>query len=605
MRSREFLSEANLQGTSSASWLGYLKNMLTATNIAIGDKGEKDSGLQLTNDSKKTIEKFINAIEVDGEDPQSIKSAIENTSLSFNNGDKYYLIKQIFKSPEIKSGSGGEKSTEKKYWNDGEVAETFLGAALFARFQSTKPINVNDVISVLSSANPVLGGFEATGMRGDNPVTLRAINKPQNNDVVDQYVNSNAELAKKFPKAVAGLTTALNACVAYVNESKKVTDAIAEIEANTARESIEVKTDGVSDQKGTKADLTLKIGNKVRLLSLKVNAVKQFGQDTGATPEVITTFFQRFIPDITPDPENKIVSNWPDMSRTGTAAIKKSGGDLQQVAKTVYNLIGQVYQNVDAQLQIKLADPELAASVITDLYNGIIYHAQGAAAGQTLVILNPGGKSTWKELEFGPPLLEALQSFRLEASVAVAGIKGETNHILRIFGRANDAKASTAMTTKIDNPTDAANAAKDITKKRAPVDPEMLIQLRSYVQEAGPTIRNIVEMGPLLKSITEVQAINAAPDAEPPATVPAATVPAATTNATQSSTVSNNSSPDELARMQKLAGITTPTTMPSGKDVTSLKGTEFKTQEPAQSDTPGIRNKRKIFNKERIGANPN
>ena len=577
MRSREFLSEANLQGTSSASWLGYLKNMLTAPDIAIGDKGEKDSGLRLTNDSKQTIKKFIDAIEVKGEDPHSIKSAIENTSLSFNNGDKSYLIKQIFKSPEIKSGAGNEEGTEKKYWNDGEVAETFLGAALFARFQSTKSINVNDVISVLSSATPILGGFEAAGTRGNNPVTLRAINKPQNNDVVDQYINSNAELAKKFPKAVAGLTTALNACVSYVNESKKVTDAIAEIEANPSKESIEVKTDGVSDQKGTKADLTLKIGNKIRLLSLKVNAVKQFGQDTGATPEVITTFFQRFIPDVTPDPENTLVSKWPDMSRTGTAVVKKAGGDLQQIAKNVYDLIGQVYQNVDAQLQTKLADPKLAASVVTDLYNGIIHHAQGAAAGQTLVILNPGGKAAWKELEFGPPLLEALQSFRLETKLILAGQGEKDNHILQIFGRAIDAKASTAMTTKIDNPADVAKAAKDITKKRVPVDPEMLIQLRSYVQEAGPTIRNIVEMGPLLKSITEVQAINAAPDAAPAA------------------------APDELARIKNLAGVPASATPPKpSPTTTTMQGTAMQTP-----TTAGITNQnRTLGNKIPMGSAP-
>jgi hypothetical protein len=575
MRSREFLFEANLQGTSSASWLGYLKNMLTAPDIAIGNNGEKDSGLRLTSDSRQAIKNLIDSIEVRGEDPQSIKSAIENTSLSFNDGEKSYLIKQIFKSPEIKSGSGGDASTEKKYWNDGEVAETFLGAALFARFQSTKLINVNDVISVLKSATPILGGFEAAGNRGNNPVTLRAINKPQNNDVVDQYINSNADLAKKFPKAVAGLTTALNACVAYVNESKKVADAINEIEANPAKESIEVKTDGVSDQKGTKADLTLKIGNKIRLLSLKVNAVKQFGQDTGATPEVITTFFQRFIPDVIPDPKNTLVSTWPDMSRTGTLAAKKAGGDLQQIAKNVYNLIGQVYQNVDVQLQAKLTDPKIAASLVTDLYNGIIHHAQGATAGQTLVILNPGGKAAWKELEFGLPLLEALQSFRLEASVGVAGVKGERNHILRIFGRAIDAKASTAMTTKIDNPADAAKAAKDITKKRVPVDPEMLIQLRSYVQEAGPTIRNIVEMGPLLKSITEVQEINATPDTAPTA------------------------APAELDRIKNLAGV--PATPPApGPNTTTMQGTAMKSSTP-----PGIANQqRTLANKIPMGAAP-
>jgi hypothetical protein len=549
MRSREFLSDSVLRGTSSASWLGYLKNMLTASSLAIGEKGEKDSGLTLTDASKTIIKSLIKSIEVNGVDPKDIKDDIENTSLSFGNG-KSYLIKQIFKGPEIKSGTGDASATEKKYWNDGEVAETLLGAALFARFTSKQNITEAEVIKTLSSASQISGGFELAGKRGTDPINLRAINKPQNNDVIIQYVNDKSTLVKKFPKSVAGLDIALRSCVAYVNESSKVSEAIQEIDSNPDKDSVEVVTDGVSDQTGTKADLQLKIGDKLRLLSLKVNAVKQFGQDTGATADVITTFFRRFIPDAVVDPV--VVSNWPNLS-----AAKKEKNNAEAVAYQVYSSIGSVYQSINQQLQAKLSNATNATEIISNLYNGIIHHAQGGSAGQTLVILNPGGKSMWKELEFGAPLLQALKSFRIESSVAVAGVDGETNHILKIFGRPADSKASVAMTTTINNPKQAADAAVDATKKRrAPVDPEMLMQLRSYVQEAGLTIRNIVEMGPLLKSITEVQAINNAP-------VPA---PAQDTA--------------ELDRVKNLAGIPQKPPQP-GPNTTTMKGNSMQSPTPA------------------------
>lgn len=568
MRSREFLSDSVLRGTSSASWLGYLKNMLTASSFAIGDKGEKDSGLTLTDASKTIIKSFIKSIEVNGVDPKDIKDDIESTSLSFSNG-KSYLIKQIFKGPEIKSGTGDASATEKKYWNDGEVAETLLGAALFSRFTSKQNITEAEVIKTLSSAKQISGGFELTGKRGTDPINLRAINKPQNNDVIIQYVTDKSTLVKKFPKSVAGLDTALRSCVAYVNESSKVTEAIQEIDSNPDKDSVEVVTDGVSDQTGTKADLQLKIGDKLRLLSLKVNAVKQFGQDTGATADVITTFFRRFIPDAVVDPV--VVSNWPNLS-----AAKKEKNNAEAVANQVYSSIGSVYQSINQQLQAKLSNATNATEVISNLYNGIIHHAQGGSVGQTLVILNPGGKSMWKELEFGAPLLQALKSFRIESSVGIAGVDGETNHILKIFGRPADSKASVAMTTTINNPKQAAAAAVDATKKRrAPVDPEMLMQLRSYIQEAGLTIRNIVEMGPLLKSITEVQAINNAPAPAP----------------TQDTT--------ELDRVKNLAGIPQKPPVP-GPNTTTMKGNSMQSPTPAS-----ITNQNRTLNtKIPMGAEP-
>jgi hypothetical protein len=557
MRAREFLKEAILAKTSSTSWKGYLTNMLTASEIAIGEKGEKDSGLQLKPNAKQEIKKLLAALETS--DPVKLSSTIENTVLDFAGG-KSYAIKYIHKSPEIKSGAN--EGSDKKYWNEGEVAETFLGAALFARFQSKDAITTDNVKQVVKKFKPTPEGFTSSAKRGSDPIQMIAYNKPQNNQVVMEYFGNYEEFAAKFPSGVKGLNTLLNASVAYVNESVKVQEAIDKADSNPERDEIVIKTDGVSDQKGTKADLSLRIGGVERLLSLKANAVKQFGQDTGMTPEVITTFFKRFLPDL----QLKTNPNWPNMSRSANIARKKSGEDMQALAQEVYGYIGDAFQAAGSQLSSKLANKNLAAKFVEDMYNGIIHHAQGGGEGQTLVILNPGGKKSWQELEFGPTLKESLKSFRLEAKISRAGIEGESNHMLQIFGRAADSKAAIAMSTDISTDADAKQAVASIAKKKPkPVDPEMLIQLRSYVQEAGPTIRNIVEMGPLLKTITEVQKINDL-DGETP--------------------VEPTPNP-EVEKVKKLAGIKPAPVAKTAKprvppQTTTLQNTEFK--EP--QDTP-------------------
>jgi hypothetical protein len=541
MRAFEFLKETVLQGSSTKSVLGYLNNMLKVDSLAIGVDGEKASGLKLTDGSRTKITALIAGFKAG----TVSKNDVMDTKLDFDNGSTY-AIKAIHKSPDIKApGAAGDTSPDSdpdatkggatKFWNDGEVSETFLGAALFARFASQELVTVDAVKEAIKTFKVIPGGFSASATRnGVDPIEIVALNKPQNNQVVTDYVNNYDELSSKFPKGIKGLDVLINSCVAYVNESSKVEEAIAKADNNPDKDKIAIKTDGVSDQKGTKADLKFSIGNDEQLLSLKANAVKQFGQDTGATPEVIKTFFSRFLPDLAVTTN----SEWPEMSRQKTAERKKAGEDLQAIANQVYGYIGEVYQKAGAAIEAKLSDPTSAALVVEDLYAGITHHAQGKEANQTLVILNPGGKKAWQELSFGPSLKEALQSFRLEVKQFTAGVSGETNHMLQIFGRGIDSVAAVAQAQNVETPKDAEAAAQTVIKKKPkPVDKEMLIQLRSYVQEAGPTIRNIVEMGPLLKTITEVQKIEKALDNMPE---PAKEEPA---------------KPDELAAIKKNAGI--------------------------------------------------
>ena len=581
MRFFEFkLTESVLRGSSSTSWPGYLRNMLSAGSLSLGASGEKAKGLVLTDESKEIIKalelEIRNAI-ASNANLETVKSKIESTEIFFTNSTSA-PIKAVFKSPELRSGAADVKTGARttKYWNDGEVAETFLGVALFARFKSKKEITVDQVYAEFKKLKPTPGGFMMKGKRGNNPVEMLAINKPANNQAIEEISSDLPKFKREYPDASTELLKLIEASVSYVNQSSKVFEAITKADNEPNADRVIIKTDGVSDQSGTKADLQLNVGDYERLLSLKANYVKQFGQDTGARFEVIKTFFSRFIPDVNiAELENK----WPPMN---SADLKnyRAQGIARDKFNEVYRLVSQAYTTASNTLNKKLATPSTASEVVSDLYKGVIHHAQGTETKQVVVVLNPSANKAWAELEFGEQLEEALASFRLETKLTLAGQGDKDNHILQIFGRPADSIAAVAMDNNITSDGQAQKAAA-VAKKRAPkVDPELLFQLRSYIQEAGPTLRNIVEMGPLLKDITEVQHIQdvAATAAQPQSATPAVAqlaqpdttpvqpdttqtgIPRGMTSIAPASQVVAPSTdidePTELGRIRKNAGIT-------------------------------------------------
>jgi hypothetical protein len=481
--------------------------MLSAGSLSLGASGEKAKGLILTPDSKAVISELEAEIKdaiQSKSNLETVKSKIESTEIFFTNGTSA-LIKAVFKSPELRSGAADVKTGARttKYWNDGEVAETFLGVALFARFKSKKDISADQVYAELKKLKPTPGGFMMKGKRGNNPVEMLAINKPANNQAIEEISSDLQRFKREYPDASAELLKLIDASVAYVNQSSKVFEAIAKADNEPNADRVIIKTDGVSDQTGTKADLQLNVGDYERLLSLKANYVKQFGQDTGARFEVIKTFFSRFIPDVN---IAELEDKWPPMN---SADLKnyRAQGIARDKFNEVYSLVSQAYTTASNTLNKKLATPSTASEVVSDLYKGVIHHAQGTETKQVVVVLNPSANKAWAELEFGEQLEGALASFRLETKLTLAGKGDKDNHILQIFGRPANSIAAVAMDNNITSDGQAQKAAA-VAKKRAPrVDPELLFQLRSYIQEAGPTLRNIVEMGPLLKDITEVQHI--------------------------------------------------------------------------------------------------
>jgi hypothetical protein len=527
MRFLEFnLAEATLQRTSTSSWADYLQNLINAKDIGVGKQGERHSGQKLDDKSKSIVKSLIAGF-ANAKNKLDFAKHIEDTEVTLLPDKIVVPIKHIHKSAEIK-GSGADSGKEKKPWNEGEVAETILGAALLARFTSKKDITekqVWDALKLLAN-NVVPGGFRVANKRNKkSPIDMTALNKPMNNLVIDKLVHNKAELKQLYPEGVKALEEKIEACASYVNESSKVIAALEQADASPGAP-ITIKTDGVGDQKGTKADLQISVGDYKQLLSLKVNDIKQFGQDSGSSGTIITTFFKRFIPNF--DISDLYMNNgepipwtpetgegWPEMDNKKVTNQLKANNLWDAALKQVYKLTGMAYQKAAAQLQDQLSTPSGAADVVTNIYNGIIHHVQGSAQFQTLVILNPSAKQAWKELEFGPSLQQALSNYTLEVDVEI-GERGGGNHKLRIYGTPATPEAQLAAQIKINSKADAKKAKKKIDSGEvlASSPRELLFQLRSYQQESG-SMRNPVEMGPLLKDLTEVQKIDDVPDSTP------------------------------------------------------------------------------------------
>jgi len=184
------------------------------------------------------------------------------------------------------------------------------------------------------------------------------------------------------------------------------------------------------------------------------------------------------------------------------------------------------------------------------VYSGLLHHATRNEEGVEMVILTPSAKKAFSELTFGPELREALDDYNLVVNRGAS----EKMHLLQIFGTPKTSKAKAAMGSS----------------------KEMLVQYRSYQQKGA--VRNIIEMGNLLKELADWEKIEAskAQKLEPslpepvamPAVAPSQPVePAPQAMPSNTTTIDPVTQPpvsaepeystrDELERVRRNAGIT-------------------------------------------------
>lgn len=224
-------------------------------------------------------------------------------------------------------------------FNKGDVSEGILAAAITARFRSkTKKIDSNDVLAVIDGLNaPKSGSKGAT--------TITNFKSPNaNKSIVDTVickvnladVNMAAFLKKTTYKDTA-IKSLVTAACAYANGGTINTFAD-QLYNNNQKNIIEVNSEGLLDQTGTKVDLKVIVdGKQIGLgISLKAEDVKQFGQVGGSKWESMENLFKPLgvkFSDNTKRDYDKLLSE-KKIADALTLAYSESFKQLKELSKT-------------------------------------------------------------------------------------------------------------------------------------------------------------------------------------------------------------------------------------------------------------------------------
>lgn len=406
--------------------------------------------------------------------------------------------------------------------NLGDIAEAVLGSALSAKFAvGGRNISKNDVIRVLKDvvATGVAEGttdYQTVGVIDDNykftltlnsasmkPLKIWIDDEDPMGAVGDLRLFTEFEVEKK---TLDSMQKQVENAVEYANKNKRAATAVdkAKLELEGKNE-ISIISDGgdATQQSSTKVDLKLEYdGKPQRLLSLKAGTVKQFGQISGGEWETASDFFESIFKFRLPD------------SMKQSFGFKSSNEEGYKDHNYKNGPFAKLYSEMAKQVQAYTAGDDLSKEfkLVQHVYDAINFHATRGEEGVTMVILSPSAKVAYKELAFDARLLSALELYDLR----VTNDTGLSTHRISIIG---ELKGQEAVKT----------LGKDGAEK---LDGKaVLVQLSSRTSAAA--IRNVVEMGPLLKELANVEKLDAAQVEKNKTAQPAKTEPEAPVDQTK------------------------------------------------------------------------
>lgn len=462
MRADEFLAEAGLENSQlrkhSGKYLQVLINKIKAGDPLeiIPDKqarfGEKvivdASGADDLMMAYFGTKEFPDADKMDLAPNGDIipKTDPSKVLLKAQNGDEI-TISSLQKTPEYKSG---------KDFNAGDVGEAALGAGVYAVFiKRSQDITEKDVFDTFKK----LAGGELVGKNN----LKGGVSGESSNDKVHFKLALNTTSYKAVvgagntDKPHSQILGAVRSAVEFANNNAKVKEALKAIEADSGENQVVVNADGVTDQ-SVKADLFLTVdGTTVNLLSLKAGDVKQFGQVSGYNFDQLETFFNTsFGVNI----DNRLKDEFAD-------------GDPVTSFEAIHKVYNQVAQSIESELSGDNTQNE--TRFVERLYNGIKHHATSGEDGTSMVILKTTPNAPgYTELQFGEPLKQAMEGIDLYLRYEAPGERKPAK--IEVWGKG-------------DQGGDA-----------------MFLRLRSNFKSEGKGyVRNIVEMGPLLKTIAALE----------------------------------------------------------------------------------------------------
>ena len=382
-------------------------------------------------------------------------------------------------------------------FNLGDVAEAILGSALSAKFEKGgADITADDVMRFLTNVLEK-GTVKAVADYKDKNIV---------NDELQFILKLNPGITKTLKlyckekridgRPVKGIDTILHNeydvttdkidsanqmilnSVSYANKNARAKRAVekAKIEMPT-KNTISVISDGGdgTQQKITKVDLKLQFDDTpVRLLSLKAGKVKQFGQVSGAEWETASNFFESVLKFKLPD-DMKTQFGFKDKTEEDYTSYNYGQGPFKKL-----------YDEIAKQLKTKLSGDVQEYNFVKNVYDGINYHATKGEENVTMVILGTSAKIAYKELAFDERLYNALELYNLKF-VNRNDIK---THSLVILGYLKTAEAKATL-------------GKEANKLDSKA---VLLEMNTRLN--GGVCRNMIEMGPLLKELADVEKLD-------------------------------------------------------------------------------------------------
>ena len=495
MSGKAWLSSSDAKaGTNPTKYVSATaKSIRKAKDFVYAELGAKGAADKAPEKAGKVDKITVNGEEMSADDWETYALAnypdfIKNTKF-FIDGDEVPLNR--LKKNEAVKGS--------LVPNLGDIAEAVLGSALSAKFAvGGRSISKNDVIRILKDvvAAGVAEGttdYQTVGVIDDDfkftltlnsasmkPLKIWIDDEDPMGPVGDLTLFTEYEVEKKTLDA---MQKQVADAVEYANKNKRAATAVdkAKLELEGKNE-ISIISDGgdATQQSSTKVDLKLEYdGKPQRLLSLKAGTVKQFGQVSGGEWETASDFFESIFKFRLPD------------SMKQSFGFKSSNEEDYKEHNYKNGPFAKLYSEMAKQVQAYTAgdDASKEFKLVQHVYDAINFHATRGEEGVTMVILSPSAKVAYKELAFDARLLSALELYDLR----VTNDTGLSTHRISVIG---ELKGQEAVRT----------LGKDGAEK---LDGKaVLVQLSSRTSAAA--IRNVVEMGPLLKELANVEKLDAA-----------------------------------------------------------------------------------------------
>ncbi len=363
-------------------------------------------------------------------------------------------------------------------YNRGDVAEGILGATLTAKFinrpKTLKDPNV-EVTKVM--VNKVLDDFFKKAKLVSYEAKDLAAKKGQTiMDIVNFSINLPTAAAEFLSNKSSRneVDDLYDSAILYVEKTWK--DEVLEFAMNGQMDKIDIISDGVGDQKGTKADIKITINGKPykRQISLKVAGGEQFAQVSGDDFIKQQALWENILDLDIKALEKKYnkALEYYDKTKMFSSRDDVKLNAFKDMLKTA---AGVVYKDAASQIQKKISAKD---SAFFTNFSKLVF--EGATRGDKSIELVKLEGRAFKQLQFNKDFIR-IYSDQLKKSNLKAVFSTTGDPIVKIYaGSENKNNLILQIRTKVE-------AASRVTKVGKVYSPYM----RNYV-EAGPLMFKLI-----------------------------------------------------------------------------------------------------------------